>query len=155
MQTTVAGIDRRSFFVLPQAPEEAGYYTYGTPIGGAGQYAHPQMLTFIFQLEFSWSSIDDRKFGVGNISLADGASFLPHRSHRSGLEVDMRPLRKDRKHLPVRYTESTYDRVATERLIDLMYATGMVRRVFFNDGSIARVSPMRGHDDHLHVEVMG
>lgn len=53
MQTAIHGIDRRGFFVLPLAPEEAGYYTYGTPVGGAGQYAHPQMLTFIFQLEFA------------------------------------------------------------------------------------------------------
>ena len=154
MQTATHGIDGRGFFVLPQAPEQAGYYTYGTPVGGLGQYAHPQMLTFIFQLEFAWSSVDVRKFGVGNISLADGASFPPHRSHRSGLEADMRPIRKDGKHLPVRYTDPAYDRVATERLVDLIYSTGMARRVFFNDGSIARVSPLRGHDDHLHVEVI-
>ena len=66
----------------------------------------------------------------------------------------MRPLRKDGRHLPVRYTDPAYDRAATERLVDLICATGMARRVFFNDGSIARVSPLRGHDDHLHVEVI-
>lgn len=28
--------DSRSYFMLPQAPEYAGYYVYGTPINGAG-----------------------------------------------------------------------------------------------------------------------
>ena len=61
--------DKRGFFVLPQNPEESGYYTYGTPTGGQGQYAHPSMLSFLFWLEFRWSANEQRKFGVGNISL--------------------------------------------------------------------------------------
>ena len=47
--------DKRGFFMLPQMPEESGYYTYGTPFGGRGQYAHVQMLNFIFKLEHGWS----------------------------------------------------------------------------------------------------
>lgn len=31
--------DKRGFFILPQAPEDAGYYVYGPPGRGAGQYA--------------------------------------------------------------------------------------------------------------------
>ena len=27
--------DSRHYFMLPQAPEDAGYYVYGTPAGGA------------------------------------------------------------------------------------------------------------------------
>ena len=37
--------DSRGYFVLPQAPEDAGYYVYGTPGGGAAQYANPRMMT--------------------------------------------------------------------------------------------------------------
>ncbi|MBP1204475.1 hypothetical protein JOD97_002517 [Duganella sp. 1411] len=33
--------DSRGYFVLPQAPEDAGYYVYGTPGDGAAQYANP------------------------------------------------------------------------------------------------------------------
>lgn len=146
--------DSRGFFVLPQAPEEASYYTYGTPSGGRSQYAHPKMLTFLFLLEHQWASIDNRKLGVGNISLADGTQFPPHRSHRSGLEVDIRPIRKDGKYLPVRYCESQYDRKATTELVKLMYQTGMVKRVFFNDLLIPNVIRMAGHDNHLHIEVL-
>lgn len=146
--------DSRSYFMLPQAPEEASYYTYGTPGRGAGPYSHPKMLTFIFQLEHRWGAIDNRKIGIGNISLANGVAFPPHRSHRSGLEVDTRPIRKDGKQLPVRYTHSQYDRSATKKLVELIWQTGMVKRVAFNDVSIPRVQRMIGHDDHLHVEMI-
>lgn len=67
--------DKRGFFMLPQMPEESGYYTYGTPSGGRGQYAHVQMLNFIFKLEHGWSITEERKIGIGNISLAEGKNF--------------------------------------------------------------------------------
>ena len=145
--------DSRGYFILPQAPEQASYYTYGTPGRGAGQYAHPKMLTFIFLLEHRWKSFDERKIGIGNISLANGGSFPPHRSHKSGLEIDMRPIRKDGKHLPARYSDTHYDRNATRKLIELIWQTGMVKRIFFNDLTIPRVQRMAGHDDHLHIEI--
>ena len=43
--------DSRHYFMLPQAPEEAGYYVYGTPTGGKFQYAHPNMLTVLLWVE--------------------------------------------------------------------------------------------------------
>lgn len=150
------GKDSRGFYMLPQMPEEAGYYTYGTPGGGRGQYAHSNMLTFIFQVGFLWSSSDDRKIGVGNISLADGAKYDPHKSHKSGLEVDLRPIRKDKLRLPVKWQSiKDYDRGATQKLIDIMWKTGLVKKVFFNDTAIVNANYMAGHDDHIHVEVIG
>lgn len=74
--------DNRGFFVLPQRHEGGGYYTYGTPGQGKGQYAHPRMITLLLLGGYQWSQLDGRKFGVGNISLANGAEFKPHRSHR-------------------------------------------------------------------------
>lgn len=150
----VAPQDSRNHFVLPQASEGGAYYTYGTPGSGAGQYCHSKMLTFIFLLEHRWGALDGRKIGIGNISLANGTSFPPHRSHKSGLEVDIRPFRKDGKRLPVRYTDAQYDREATRKLVLLMWQTSMVKRVGFNDLSISRVQRLPGHDDHLHVEVI-
>lgn len=145
--------DKRGYFMLPQMPEESGYYTYGTPPGGRAQYAHPQMLNFIFKLEYSWSAIDERKIGIGNISLAEGRIFPPHVSHRKGLEVDIRPIRKDGAKSPVSWSSKDYDQIATSKLVDLIWQTGMVNKIGFNDPKIARVSFMKGHDDHLHVEV--
>ncbi len=145
--------DKRGYFTLPQNPEEAGYYIYGTPVEGRGQYAHPAMLNFLFWLELRWSGDESRKFGVGNISLANGARFAPHRSHRNGLQVDIRPLRKDGAHIPVSYKSKDYDQAATKRLIALIQESGMVSKIMFNDPHINGVKPLAGHDDHIHIEV--
>jgi penicillin-insensitive murein endopeptidase len=145
--------DKRGYFMLPQMPEESGYYTYGTPPDGRAQYAHVQMLNFIFKLEQGWRLSEERKIGIGNISLAEGTQFPPHRSHRSGLEVDIRPTRKDGSKRPVRWSSPEYDHAATKRMVDPIWQTGMVKRVGFNDPNIASATYMSGHDDHLHVEV--
>lgn len=146
--------DSRDFAKLPQNPENSGYYTYGTPSGGNAQFGHPKLLSFIFLLERRWRAVDARLFGVGNISLANGVVFHPHKSHKSGLEVDIRPLRKDGLRLPVRYHENFYDRDGTKKLVELMFGTGLIRRVMFNDSQIYGVHRLAGHDNHLHVEVI-
>ncbi|QYF94925.1 hypothetical protein KY495_07045 [Massilia sp. PAMC28688] len=51
------------------------------------------MISLIQQVAFRWCAVDSRKFGVGNISLANGREFEPHSTHRSGLEVDIRLIR--------------------------------------------------------------
>lgn len=145
--------DGRGYFILPQAPEQSAYYVYGTPAGGAGQYAHPALMSLILTVEHRWQGMDARKFGVGNISLADGTYFSGHGGHRDGLNVDVRPLRKDGKKIPVRWSDKQYDRDATEKLIDLFWSVGVVRTLYFNDLSIANVKFAARHDDHFHVDV--
>jgi murein endopeptidase len=145
--------DSRGYFMLPQAPEDAGYYVYGTPVEGAGQYAHPAMLTFLLFIERQWQAIDHRKFGIGNISLAGGGKFKPHDSHKDGLQVDVRPLRKDGTRVAVNYFQSGYDKAATARLIGLFRAHPAVIKVYFNDLSIPGVQPMINHDNHFHVAI--
>lgn len=148
--------DERGFFVLPQAPEDAGYYVYGTPDGGAGQYAHPTMMTSILRVEREWQAIDKRKFGVGNISLANGPQFGKHATHKSGLEVDVRPLRKDGRHVPVYwYQKDEYDQAATAMLIEIFRAFSPVVLVYFNDGDIPFVTHLTNHDHHFHVKLRG
>jgi hypothetical protein len=145
--------DSRGYFMLPQAPEDAGYYVYGTPEHGAGQFAHPRMLTVLFLIEHQWQAIDRRKFGIGNISMAGGGNFDPHKSHKNGLQVDVRPLRKDGARVGVKYFQSGYDKEATARLIGLFQAHPAVIRVYFNDLSIPGILPLDGHDDHFHVAI--
>jgi len=139
--------------MLPQAPEEAGYYVYGTPGNGAGQYAHPIMMTVLLFVEHQWQAGDHRKFGIGNISLAGGGVFDPHDSHRDGLQVDVRPLRIDGNHVPVKYFQSGYDQAATKRLIGIFRSHPMVKQVYFNDTVIPGVKPLVNHDNHFHVEL--
>lgn len=145
--------DSRGYFLLPQAPEGAGYYVYGTPENGAGQYAHPAMMTVLLFVEREWQSGDDRKFGIGNISLAGGGVFDPHESHQDGLQVDVRPLRFDGSHVPVKYFQCGYDQAATMRLVGLFQAHPFVKKVYFNDLKIPGVTPLVNHDNHFHVEL--
>jgi hypothetical protein len=144
--------DSRGYFVLPQAPEDAGYYVYGTPGDGAAQYANPRMITLILAVERRWAATENRKFGVGNISLADGVKF-DHASHLTGLEVDIRPIRKDGRHVPVTYLEDAYDRDATSKLINLFrFNMPGQLKIFFNDTKIPVVFPLKKHDNHFHVQ---
>jgi murein endopeptidase len=152
---SLAPQDGRGFFVLPQSYEGIGYYTYGRPGGGVAQYAHPHTLTVLFQIASTWSGIDKRRFGIGDISLANGVVHRPHRSHRSGLEVDIRAIRKDGRRQPCNWRSQDYDRDATAKLIALFVRHPSVKRVLFNDKSITGVRPAPRHDDHFHVEFRG
>ncbi len=147
--------DSRGFFKLPQDPEQGGvgYYTYGTPALGAGQFAHPKLLSLLDLVEFRWQGMDDRKIGIGNISLAGGAKFRPHEGHVSGLDVDIRLIRKDGLRLPVCWNDRQYDREATEMLICLFFESSLVKVVYFNDPKIPRVRPRFKHDNHFHVTI--
>jgi murein endopeptidase len=145
--------------MLPQAPMDSGYYTYGKLYGkpdkGAYQYAHPIMMTAILRVALEWQAIDKRRFGVGNISLPNGRQLSDHKSHVDGLKVDVRPLRKDGLEQRVAWTESQYDQEGTAKLIELFRTFAPVTLVFFNDTSIPFVRPWKDHDDHFHVALRG
>jgi murein endopeptidase len=152
--------------MLPQAPEDAGYYVYGNVGGVPGtghmaQYAHPALLSLIFEIEREWQAIDDRKFGIGNISIDGGFPYDRHATHQKGLEMDIRPVRKDKLTGPgagcTRF-DRAYDRTATVKLIKLFVRHPMVRIVYFNDVDVqkavgGRVTSCPRHDDHFHVEI--
>jgi murein endopeptidase len=151
--------DSRGYFMLPQAPMDSGYYTYGKLYGkpdkGAYQYAHPIMMTAILRVGLEWQAIDRRRFGVGNISLPGGRQLSDHKSHIDGLQVDIRPLRKDGLENGVTWTDSEYDQEGTTKLIELFRTFAPVTKIFFNDTRIPFVRPWKDHDDHFHVALRG
>jgi penicillin-insensitive murein endopeptidase len=151
--------DARRFFMLPQAPMDSGYYVYGDlfdqPAKGAYQYAHPTMMTTILRVGLEWQATERRRFGVGDISLANGVPTPDHHTHRTGLEVDVRPLRKDDREDAVSWWDTAYDRAGTEKLIELFRTFGSVELVLFNDSHISRVRPAGGHDNHFHLKLRG
>lgn len=150
----IQALDSRGYFMLPQSPEDAGYYVYGTLGQGASQYAHPKLMSIILFVEREWQTIDDRKFGVGNLSLANGVKHPDHQSHMKGLEVDVRPLRKDGRKDAVRYFDAAYDGAATRKLIELFRTcTPGKMKIFFNDNRIPGVRPRAKHDNHFHFEI--
>ena len=152
--------DSRGFLMLPRSPAESGYYTYGTmdnkPDRGGYQYPHPIMMQAILRVGLEWQAIDRRRFGIGNISRADAFDDDDHDSHLDGLQVDVRPLRKDGLEEPVTWRQAQlYDRDGTAKLIELFRTFAPVRLVLFNDTSIPFVRTARRHDDHFHVALIG
>lgn len=151
--------DSRGFFMLPQAPMDSGYYVYGRlyhkPAKGAYQYAHPIMITAILRVGLEWQARDKRRFGVGDISLPGGPKPPDHDSHRSGLEVDVRPLRKDGLEMSVSWKDPQYDKEGTIKLIELFKTFAPVVTILFNGPDIPFVKKWARHDDHLHIKLRG
>lgn len=151
--------DKRGFFMLPRAPSESGHYNYGLmdkkPDRGGYQYPHPIMMQAILRVALEWHSVDRRRIGIGNISRADRLDDNDHDTHLDGLQVDVRPMRKDGLELPVAWADRQYDRDATARLIGLFRTFSLVKLIYFNDGSIPFVRPALGHDNHFHVALIG
>ncbi len=149
--------DARGYFMLPQAPEDSGYYAYGKidgkPSHGAFQYASPAMMSVIIRVAREWQAIDHRRFGVGDISLAGGLANNEHKSHMSGFEVDVRPLRKDGCRAAVTWSHPQYDREGTAKLIELFRTHAQVALIYFNGPGIPYVSKRINHDNHFHVKL--
>ena len=95
---------------------------------------------------------------LGDASREHGGVIAGHDTHRRGLDVDVRLLRKDRAQcrLGTNYRQAVYDRTATRALIRTIraLAPGHVKLIYFNDPVLIREGLTRrfaGHDDHLHV----
>lgn len=146
--------DSRGYFMLPQRLEGVGYYVYGTPGAGAGQYGHPALLSVLLFVEREWQTTDHRKFGIGNISLANGLPYPRHGSHRNGLQVDVRALRRDGMQAGVTiFQHDLYDKQATSKLIGIFRSHPSVTSILFNDLDIPGVQAWEAHDDHFHVNI--
>lgn len=138
--------------MLPQPgnSDHLGYRVYhGKPPNGEGQWATQKTLNSIFDVAEALG--DASLFQIGDLSLENSALFHTGRGHRDGTAFDVRPVRRDRKQQPVQWnwTES-YDREATQRLVDVLLAAG-AKKILFNDPKIEGVTPWEGHDNHLHV----
>lgn len=148
---TTAQPDRCDYVQLPQNPRGGGYYNYGTPGHGAGQYGRPDTISLIQAVGRNWQ---DAPFGVGNMSLNGGGMFPPHKSHQDGYSIDVRPVRTDNSQVgSTTWRSPSYDRARTQKLVDDFRASGRVKAIWFNDPAIKGVTPMSHHDDHFHVEL--
>lgn len=98
------------------------------------------------------------RVAVGDIGHEHGGDIAGHESHERGLDVDVRPMRRDENQCGwgVNFRSSAYDRAATRDLIKAIRAAapGHVKLVYFNDPVLIREGLSRyhaGHDDHVHV----
>lgn len=98
------------------------------------------------------------RVAVGDVSLEHGGPIPGHISHRTGLDVDLRPMRRANNQCTWggSYRLTTYDRAATRALVRAIrdLAGGHVKLIYFNDPVLIAeglTSRYPGHDDHLHV----
>ena len=81
----------------------------------------------------------------------------PHKSHQLGVDVDVRPMRKDGANAPVTINDvGQYDRELTTELIALWWRLAPTQAVFFNDQTVIDAGLSRfvnGHHNHFHVRL--
>jgi Putative peptidoglycan binding domain/Penicillin-insensitive murein endopeptidase len=98
------------------------------------------------------------RMAVGHISREHGGFLSPHVSHRVGLDVDIRPARRDgdQCRLGTTWQSSSYARHSTRLMIEAIRraAPQRVEVILFNDPALVQkglTEHVSGHDDHLHV----
>jgi peptidoglycan hydrolase-like protein with peptidoglycan-binding domain len=98
------------------------------------------------------------RVAVGDVGFEHGGAIRGHTTHRLGLDVDVRLMRKnnDQCQYPSNYRLGSYDRTATRALIKAIRAAapGHVKLIYFNDPVLIKEGLVRanpGHDDHLHI----
>jgi len=168
-----------------------GYLDFGMNLRDAGDgYAHylgndqvdtddwgtGHLLRLIEGSGRSWAdSISTRGYPhmmTGDMSLRTGGSFYPHASHRNGLDVDVRYIRKDRSEtlgLNICTDGAQYDTTATLGLFNTIVVlngdgrNGMpwVEYIFVDTACVGIVAHPDdpyiryedGHQDHFHVRI--
>ncbi len=107
----------------------------------------------------AWVALGGRgRVAVGDLSREHGGDIPNHASHEVGLDVDIRPIRRDGKQCrkTAQWNWSEYDRLGTLRLVNEIRkrAEGHIKVIWFNDPKLIRkglVEPASGHDNHLHI----
>jgi peptidoglycan hydrolase-like protein with peptidoglycan-binding domain len=98
------------------------------------------------------------RVAIGDIGFEHGGPIPGHTSHKYGLDVDVRPMRIDKRQCSwgLSYRSSAYDRAATRDLVRAIRAAapGHIKLIWFNDPVLIReglTTWRSGHDDHLHI----
>jgi Penicillin-insensitive murein endopeptidase len=97
------------------------------------------------------------RLGIGALSPRCGGRPHRHGGHQLGLDVDIRPLRNDGTEVGVDVRSPGYSRQLTQALVDLLRSTPAlgVEGVVFSDPAIRGITVRPGHEDHLHVRLVG
>jgi hypothetical protein len=128
-----------------------GFYTYARADRRFGQ---PATIRAIQAIGAAWQRANPNgpRIGIGDISFQGGGPMPPHRSHQTGIDVDVRPFRADGIEGPVRLDLPGYSRALTQQLVDVIRSSGApVQFILFNDPVVRGVRAAPGHDNHLHI----
>jgi len=140
---------RAGYLQLPASGP--GFYSYARQSRRWGQ---PRMIYAIQRVALRLSrELPGGRMAVGDISFEKGGRISGHRSHRLGVDVDVRPLQKGRGEGATTIFRSNYSHARTQRAIDLFVQEARVKNVFFNDRRTRHTQRWPNHDNHFHVRI--
>jgi murein endopeptidase len=113
----------------------------------------------VMEIAEAWAAANSSpRLQIGDISRRGGGQFPPHKSHKLGVDVDIRPITKNGNEEPVNIHLANYSHERTRALCELIRQTITGVRIFFNDPRLINLGlaqRLAGHDDHLHVRFPG
>ncbi len=131
-----------------------GWYHYYDD--GNDDWGTANVIAQLLKVARDWYyQVGSPRIGISDTSREHGGYFPPHQTHRDGLDTDIRILRNDGKEASTKWYWSSYSRSLTRLLLQMLWDTGMVSRVLFNDPTLINeglCTYYDGHDDHLHVD---
>jgi hypothetical protein len=134
-----------------------GFVTNNRGASGEFQFGQKSTIDAALAVAAAWDGLHSQHpFSIGQISKDGGGPFPPHKSHRLGVDVDVRPMRLDGQNEPITITDPEFDRGMTTALITLWWQKAPVQMVFFNDPTViaAGLSQfVNGHHNHFHVRL--
>lgn len=148
LRINVLALAPQPFLLLPQM-SGVGYYPYSPMLN---QYGTSETVAAIQQICMQFrTNMPDVQIGIGDMSFQNGGPMQPHKSHQHGTHVDVRPLRKDKKNIPVSIADANYSRELTKILVECIQSHRNYKSVLFNDNAIKGTTNYAGHHNHLHV----
>lgn len=127
-----------------------GWYRYFND--NTGNWGTSHMVATLKMVFEQWNDLGTgMRIGVGDLSLVHGGPMPGHASHQKGVDADLRLMRADGREIPVSYWDPAYSRSLTQKLVNLLHATGEVEVIFFNDPQVKGVTHWPNHDSHMHV----
>lgn len=142
-------VSRAGFIQL--AASGPGFYSYTV---ASRRWGRPEL---VYGIERAGQVMRARggrpRFGVGDLSLQNGGDISGHRSHETGRDADIRPMRRDGREGPVTRFQRAYSRGLTRELIRELKTQVRERVVLFNDLFVGGVVPFPGHDNHFHLSI--
>jgi hypothetical protein len=135
-----------------------GFVTFNRGNNGEFQFGQQSTIDAVLAVGEVWNEDhSEQLFSVGHISKKGGGNFdPPHKSHKLGVDVDVRPLRKDKTNQSVTISQPAFDQPATAELIALWWRFAPVQLVFFNDPEVIAAGNsqfLNGHHNHFHVRL--
>jgi peptidoglycan hydrolase-like protein with peptidoglycan-binding domain len=145
--------------VLPE--NGVGYRTYNREPGGRDQVGLRHVIDAVIHLGKKWHQLHPEcPFQVGDMSRKNGAKWPnnEHKSHRRGVDVDVRPFRRDHKMLPTTCNSTgEYGHDLSKDFVRLVKREFPGTVIFFNDSklvSFGLTKHVNGHHNHFHIRFL-